>query len=53
MPGVRENIEQHHYAEAETEAARLAEVLKREVALIDSASHQLESTGGQGTQSGQ
>ena len=43
MPGVRENIEQRQYADAETEAARLAEVLKKEAALIDSASQLLES----------
>jgi N-acetylated-alpha-linked acidic dipeptidase len=42
MPGVRENIEQYHYADAETEAAKLADVLKLEVSLIDSASDLLE-----------
>jgi len=42
MPGVRENIEQHHYQDAEAEAAKLAEVLKREIELIDSASQMLE-----------
>ena len=38
MPGVRENIEQNHYPEAEAEAAKLAEVLRAQAALIDSAS---------------
>jgi N-acetylated-alpha-linked acidic dipeptidase len=44
MPGVRENIEQREYADAEAEAAKLADVLKKEAALIDSASQILEST---------
>ena len=45
MPGVRENIEQHHYQDAEAEAAKLAEVLKKEIELIDSASQMLEGSG--------
>jgi N-acetylated-alpha-linked acidic dipeptidase len=43
MPGVRENIEQREYADAEAEAAKLAEVLRKEAALIESASQILES----------
>jgi N-acetylated-alpha-linked acidic dipeptidase len=42
MPGVREGIEQRQYAEAEAEAGRLSENIKKEAALIDSASEMLE-----------
>jgi N-acetylated-alpha-linked acidic dipeptidase len=42
MPGVREGIEQKRYAEAETEAARVAAAVDREAALVDAAAAQLE-----------
>jgi N-acetylated-alpha-linked acidic dipeptidase len=41
MPGVREGIEQKQYADADAEAARLAENIRKEAALIDSASEML------------
>jgi N-acetylated-alpha-linked acidic dipeptidase len=42
MPGVRENIEQKQYADADAEAAKLAAVLDKQAAWIDSASEVLE-----------
>ncbi len=42
MPGVREAIEEKHYAEAEAEIARVARALEREQALLDAASADLE-----------
>jgi N-acetylated-alpha-linked acidic dipeptidase len=42
MPGVREGIEQKEYAEADGEAAKLADVLNKQAAWIDSASEVLE-----------
>jgi N-acetylated-alpha-linked acidic dipeptidase len=42
MPGVREAIEEKHYAEAEAEIARVARALEREKALIDAAAADLE-----------
>lgn len=42
MPGVREGIEQKQWADAESEAARLAGVLRKQAAHIDSASAMLE-----------
>jgi N-acetylated-alpha-linked acidic dipeptidase len=42
MPGVREGVEEKHYAEAETEAVRIASALARETALINAASDLLE-----------
>jgi N-acetylated-alpha-linked acidic dipeptidase len=42
MPGVREGIEQKQYAEADAEAVKLANVLDKEAAWIDSASEVLE-----------
>jgi N-acetylated-alpha-linked acidic dipeptidase len=42
VPGVREAIEQKHYAEAEQEIARVAKALQDEAACIDSAAKQLE-----------
>jgi N-acetylated-alpha-linked acidic dipeptidase len=43
MPGVREGIEQGHYAEAEAEVGRVARALARLTALIDSAASDLEA----------
>jgi hypothetical protein len=42
MPGVREGIEEKHYAEAEAEALRIAKALDRETALINAATDLLE-----------
>jgi N-acetylated-alpha-linked acidic dipeptidase len=42
MPGVRENIEQKQYADADAEASKLAAVLDKQTAWIDSASAVLE-----------
>jgi N-acetylated-alpha-linked acidic dipeptidase len=42
MPGIAEGIEQKHYLEAESEVARVAEVLRAEVALIDKISAKIE-----------
>jgi N-acetylated-alpha-linked acidic dipeptidase len=42
MPGAREAIEQKRYAEADAEIARIASALQDEVALIDSATTELE-----------
>jgi N-acetylated-alpha-linked acidic dipeptidase len=42
MPGVREGIEEKHYAEAETEAVRIAKALDRETALVNAAAGDLE-----------
>jgi N-acetylated-alpha-linked acidic dipeptidase len=42
MPGVREGIEQKRYAEAESEAARVAAALTREATLVNDAAAQLE-----------
>ena len=42
MPGVREAIEEKHYAEAEAEIVRVARALEREKALLDAASADLE-----------
>jgi N-acetylated-alpha-linked acidic dipeptidase len=42
LPGVREAIEQKHWAEADSEIARVAIVLNGETALINSAADELE-----------
>jgi N-acetylated-alpha-linked acidic dipeptidase len=42
MPGVREGIEEKHYAEAEAEAVRIARAVDRETGLINAASDLLE-----------
>ena len=42
LPGVREAIEQKHYAEAESEVVRIARALDRETALIAAAAADLE-----------
>jgi N-acetylated-alpha-linked acidic dipeptidase len=42
MPGAREAIEQKRYVEADAEIARIASALQGEVALIDSATTELE-----------
>ena len=42
MPGVRESIEQKHYADAEKEIIRVAKALDRETALITAAAADLE-----------
>ena len=42
VPGVRENIEQARYAEAETEAVRVSRALVRLATLLDSAATDLE-----------
>ncbi len=42
VPGVRENIEQGHYTDAETEVVRVSRALMRLVGLVDSASADLE-----------
>ena len=42
VPGVREGIEQKHYAEADQEILRVAKALEDEAALIDSAAAMLE-----------
>jgi N-acetylated-alpha-linked acidic dipeptidase len=44
VPGVRENIERGHYAEAEPEIARVAQALTRLVALLDSMATDLGGT---------
>ena len=43
VPGVREGIEQKHYAEADQEIVRVAKALEDEATLIDSAAQMLES----------
>ena len=43
MPGVREGIEEKHYAEAEAEAVRIAKALDRETALVNLAAGELEA----------
>jgi N-acetylated-alpha-linked acidic dipeptidase len=42
LPGVREAIEQKHWAEADAEIARVAKVLESEAALINDAAEELE-----------
>jgi N-acetylated-alpha-linked acidic dipeptidase len=42
MPGVREGIEQKQYADADAEAVKLADVLNKQAAWIDTASEVLE-----------
>ena len=42
VPGVREGIEQKHYAEAEQEIVRVAKALEDEAQLIESAAKELE-----------
>ena len=42
VPGVREGIEQKHYAEAEQEIARVAKALENDAQVIESAAKQLE-----------
>ena len=42
MPGVREGIEEKKYAEAESEAVRIARALDRETALVNAAAADLE-----------
>jgi N-acetylated-alpha-linked acidic dipeptidase len=44
IPGVREAIEQKHWAEAEGEISRVARALRDEATLIDSAAADLEKT---------
>jgi N-acetylated-alpha-linked acidic dipeptidase len=46
LPGVREGIEQAHYAEAEAQAARVVKALDRETALVTSVATELERIGG-------
>jgi N-acetylated-alpha-linked acidic dipeptidase len=41
VPGVREGIEQKHYAEADQEIARVAKALEDEAAVIDAAAEKL------------
>jgi len=43
MPGVREEIEQRRYEEAEKEAARLAVAVQKEAALVNSTAQTLEA----------
>ena len=43
LPGVREALEQKHWAEAESEIVRVARVLEAESALIDAAARDLEA----------
>ena len=43
VPGVRENIEQGHYKDAEDEVVRMSKALTRLVAIVDSASADLEN----------
>jgi N-acetylated-alpha-linked acidic dipeptidase len=45
IPGVREGIEQGRYDEAEAEVVRVSRALMRLVALVDSASADLEGLG--------
>jgi len=45
MPGVRETIEQRRYADVEGEVVRVSSALMRLVALVDSASDDLEKLG--------
>ena len=45
LPGVREAIEQKHWAEADSEIVRVAKVLDSESALINSAAAELEEAG--------
>lgn len=45
VPGVREGIEQKHYAEAEQEIARVAKAIGNEAVVIDTAAKQLEEIG--------
>jgi N-acetylated-alpha-linked acidic dipeptidase len=44
MPAVREAIEQHHFAEADSSIVRLGSVLDAEAALVDSAASALGGT---------
>ena len=44
LPGVREAIEQKHWAEADSEIARVATVLNAETTLINSAADELEES---------
>ncbi len=45
LPGIREAIEEKHWAEADSEIARVAAVLNGESALINSAAAELEQAG--------
>ena len=45
MPGVRETIEQRRYADVDGEVVRVSRALMRLVALVDSASDDLEKLG--------
>ena len=45
LPGVREAIEQKHWAEANSEIARVSAVLENETALINAIVAELEQTG--------
>jgi len=45
VPGVREAIEQKHYAEAEREIVRVAKALEEESNLIESAAKMLDQPG--------
>ena len=45
MPGVRETIEQRRYADVDGEVVRVSSALMRLVALVDSASDDLEKLG--------
>jgi N-acetylated-alpha-linked acidic dipeptidase len=44
IPGVREGIEQKHWDEANSEIARIADVLNTETALINSAAEELQGS---------
>jgi N-acetylated-alpha-linked acidic dipeptidase len=45
IPGVREGLEQKHYAEAEAEIVRAAKALDRETTLVNAAAADLERVG--------
>jgi len=45
MPGVRETIEQRRYGDVDGEVVRVSSALMRLVALVDSASDDLEKIG--------
>ena len=45
FPGVREALEQKHWAEAESEVARVATVLNGETELINSAAAEMDQSG--------
>jgi N-acetylated-alpha-linked acidic dipeptidase len=45
LPGIREAIEEKHWAEADSEIVRVANVLENESALINAAAAELEQAG--------